>query len=126
MWLPNAIIGDVEDQVTVFYVTYGATRYWAENRDKGDPLVFSGWYWAKGPIEGGPFKSRSACYRDAWFRVVQRRSPPVLRGQLNKAEKVMQEREKAKTRSKAGTKTKTMTTKTSSTVVALRLAGQDA
>jgi hypothetical protein len=122
MWLPDAIIGDVEDRVTVFYVTYAATRYWAENRDKGEPLVFSGWYWAQGPVEGGPFKSRSACYRDAWFRVVQKRTPPVLRGQLNKAEKEMQQRVKTKTRAKA----KTKMTKTSSTVVALRVARQAA
>jgi hypothetical protein len=78
MWLPNAIISDVDDQVAVFYVSYATTRYWAEHREPGEPLVFSGWYWAKGIREGGPFKSRSACYRDAWFRVVQKRTPPVL------------------------------------------------
>lgn len=87
MWLPNAIIEDVEDAVAVFYVDYATTRIWAENRDKGEPLVFSGWYWAKGPREGGPFKSRSACYRDAWYRLVQRRTPPVLHAKAVEAER---------------------------------------
>ena len=90
MWLPNKIIEDVEDQVTVFYVDYATTRYWAETREKGEPLVFSGWYWAKGPREGGPFKSRSSCYRDAWFRVVQRRTPPILHADALKAEREIQ------------------------------------
>jgi hypothetical protein len=39
MWLPNAIIADVEDTVTVFYVNYQTTRYWAENRAPGEPLA---------------------------------------------------------------------------------------
>jgi hypothetical protein len=87
MWLPNAIIEDVKETVEVFYVSYATTRYWAENRAKGEPLVFSGWYWAKGPREGGPFKSQSACYRDAWFRICQKRTPPVLHQEALKAER---------------------------------------
>ena len=84
MWLPSAIITDVEDAVTVFYVDFTTARLWALRRDKGEPLVFCGWYWAKGPVEGGPFKTRSACYRDAWFRIVQRRTPPLLRRETNR------------------------------------------
>jgi hypothetical protein len=90
MWLPNALITDVEDAVTVFYVDYQTTRYWAEKREKGEPLVFSGWYWAKGPREGGPFKSRSACYRDAWFHVVRRVTPPLLHADALKFERTEQ------------------------------------
>lgn len=87
MWLPNKIIDDVTEAVTVFYVDYATTRFWAENRAKGEPLVFSGWYWAQGIREGGPFKSRSACYRDAWFRVVQKRTPPALRRDVLRLER---------------------------------------
>lgn len=90
MWLPNAIITDVEDTVTVFYVNYQTTRIWAESRAPGEPLVFSGWYWAKGPREAGPFKSRSACYRDAWFHIVQKRTPPRLHADTLKAERETQ------------------------------------
>ena len=87
MWLSHALIGEVEERVSVFYLSYATCRYWAEHRDKGEPLIFSGWYWAIGPREAGPFKSRSACYRDAWFRIVQRRTPPGLQGETAKAEK---------------------------------------
>lgn len=77
MWLPNALIKDVGDaDVRVFYVSYAATRRWAAGRDPGEPLVFSGWYWAIGARESGPFKSQSAAWRDAWYRVVRRRGPP--------------------------------------------------
>jgi hypothetical protein len=87
MWLPNALVSEVEDLVSVFYVNYATTRLWAEHREKGEPLVFSGWYWAKGPREGGPFKSRSACFRDAWYHMVQKRTPPVLHAEAIKAER---------------------------------------
>jgi hypothetical protein len=87
MWLPNSLIAEVEDTVKVFYVNYATTRLWAEHREKGEPLVFSGWYWAKGSVEAGPFKSQSACYRDAWFRMVVKRAPPVLQQETIKAER---------------------------------------
>jgi hypothetical protein len=93
MWLPNAIIKDVDDGVTVFYVNYATTRYWAEHRAKGEPLVFTGWYWAEGAREGGPFKSKSACYRDAWFRAVRHKQPPKLHADNLAAERELKARE---------------------------------
>ena len=79
MWLPNSLIKAVEDaDVKVFYVSYAATRLWAVERDKGEPLVFSGYYWAQGSRESGPFRSASAAYRDAWFRVTKHKAPPVI------------------------------------------------
>jgi hypothetical protein len=79
MWLPQALIKDVTDAgIKVFYVSYPATRRWAVERDKGQPLIFSGWYWGLGPREGGPFKSQSSAYRDAWFRVVRKHAPPAI------------------------------------------------
>jgi hypothetical protein len=92
VWLPQAIITDVTEKVEVFYVTYAATRHWAEHREKGEPLVFSGWYWAQGIREGGPFKSQSACYRDAWYRVVNKRTPPILHADAMQAEKDLQKK----------------------------------
>ena len=79
MWLSNALVKDVTDAgIKVFYVSYPATRLWARERDKGQPLIFSGWYWGLGPREGGPFKSQSSAFRDAWFRVVRKRAPPAI------------------------------------------------
>jgi hypothetical protein len=40
-------------------------------------LVFSGWYWSLGAREAGPFKSQSAAWRDAWYRLGRRRAPLV-------------------------------------------------
>lgn len=79
MWLANSLIKAVEDaDVKVFYVSFAATRTWAAERDKGEPLVFSGYYWGLGPRESGPFRSMSAAYRDAYFRVVRHKAPPAV------------------------------------------------
>lgn len=79
-WLPNSIFEDVEDaHVRVFYVSGRAAKLWAETRDKDEPRVFTGFYWAEGAREAGPFKTRSAAIRDAWYRVVAKRTPPNLR-----------------------------------------------
>lgn len=77
MWLPNHLLTDAkEGGVRVFYVSYAATRAWAVERPKGEPLVFSGWYWARGREECGPFKSQSAAWRDAWYRAIRKQTPP--------------------------------------------------
>jgi hypothetical protein len=78
MWLSKQIREDVTAEVRVFYVHWEAAKQWNEKRDKDEPRVFTGWYWAHRGDEGGPFKSMSACYRDAWFRAVQHRAPPRL------------------------------------------------
>lgn len=97
MWLSNEIINATSDAVQVFYVNYAVTRLWAERREKGEPLVFSGWYWANGTREGGPFKSQSACYRDAWFHVVRHLEPPALRADVVQLEKRINQRNKLTT-----------------------------
>lgn len=79
MWLSNSLVNAVEEaKIRVFYVSFQATRLWASERDKDEPLVFSGYYWALGPREAGPFRSMSAAYRDAYYRVVRRTAPPVV------------------------------------------------
>jgi hypothetical protein len=78
MWLPNKLVTEVEDQVRVFYVPWDTCRYWNASRKKGEPIIFSGWYYAHQGEEHGPFKSKSSCFRDAWFRVARKQAPPVL------------------------------------------------
>jgi hypothetical protein len=76
MWLSAALLDDVRAlDARVFYLSYAACRRWAENRDKGEPLVFSGWYWANDKREAGPFKSQSAAWRDAWYQLGRHRAP---------------------------------------------------
>lgn len=79
MWLPRMITDAVEAaKIRVFYVSFQATRLWAKEREKDEPLVFSGYYWTLGPREAGPFRSMSAAYRDAYFREVRRMAPPSV------------------------------------------------
>lgn len=92
MWLPRSVINDVHETVDeVFYVNYQTTKVFNESRTPGVPLVFSGWYWAKGPREGGPFKSQSAAYRDAWYRLCSRTKMPLVhetaRGEIRRQER---------------------------------------
>jgi hypothetical protein len=99
MWLPDKIVGEVKEHVRVFYVDWVMCRYWNESRTKGEPLIFSGWYWSRGAREGGPFKSQSACYRDAWFRAVHDEAPPTLTGRnTREQDEAERARREAKTR----------------------------
>jgi hypothetical protein len=76
VWLSDAVLNEVRAlEARVFYLSYAACRRWAENRDKGEPLVFSGWYWTLGKREAGPFKSRSAAWRDAWYQLGRHKAP---------------------------------------------------
>jgi hypothetical protein len=92
MWLPRSVINAVDAAVDeVFYVSYQTTRVFNESRAKGTPLVFSGWYWAKGRREGGPFKSQSSAYRDAWYALVAIARPPAIhteaKGEIKRQER---------------------------------------
>jgi hypothetical protein len=79
MWLADSLIKDVEDaRVKVFYLGRDKAKTWNSRRKSDEPVVFCGWYWAKGSKEGGPFKSESACYRDAHYVIVLKISPPTL------------------------------------------------
>lgn len=100
MWLPNSVISAVRETVDeVFYVSYETTRTFNQDRAPGTPLVFSGWYWAKGSREGGPFRSQSSAYRDAWYKLVAREKAPVL---YATAKVEIKKQERAKRRVKAG------------------------
>jgi hypothetical protein len=78
MWLPDKYVDDVREVARVFYLPWNVCRYWNADRGKGEPLVFSGWYWARKGTERGPFKSQSACLRDAWYHLVQNIAPPSV------------------------------------------------
>ena len=79
MWLPQKIIQAVTDTVDeVFYVSFQTAKVFNEGRERGTPMVFSGWYWARGTQEGGPFKSQSSAYRDAWYELISNARAPAL------------------------------------------------
>jgi hypothetical protein len=77
VWLSDALIKDVQDaNVRVFYLTREVAKAWNQNRKHGEPVVFTGFYWSKDSKEGGPFKSESSCYRDAYYIIVLKTRPP--------------------------------------------------
>jgi hypothetical protein len=80
MWLKRNVVEAVDNlHVHVFYVNWKAACQWnASRNDSNVPLVFTGWYWAKGLQEAGPFKSKSAAYRDVWYVLVVKRPGPRL------------------------------------------------
>jgi hypothetical protein len=106
MWLPNSLIEAVKDaDIKVFYVSFAATRLWAKGRDADEPIVFSGWYYARGPVEAGPFRSMSAAYRDAWYRMVERIAPPAVAERNETYEKQRNVETNKARRKRAGTRT---------------------
>jgi hypothetical protein len=90
MWLSKKIREAVTENVQVFYLNWTAARMWNQKRDKGEPMVFTGWYWAHRGREGGPFKSMSSAYRDAWYLIVEQREPPLLHKNFVKIESRLQ------------------------------------
>jgi hypothetical protein len=106
MWLPDALINDVKAlEARVFYLPYGAARRWAENRDPGEPLVFSGWYWARGGKEAGPFRSQSAAWRDCWYVLGRHHAPSITKHADDFAREMEREADKPRpTRRKRGTR----------------------
>jgi hypothetical protein len=112
MWLSNSLLDEARAlEVRVFYLSYAACRRWAEHRDKGEPLVFSGWYWTHGKREAGPFKSQSAAWRDAWYLLGRHRAP------LLTAHNEQFERERNAPRSKAVKRRKYKTATTHAAVL---------
>ncbi len=67
----------VDKVCRIAYVNGEITKYFnARRKDSSEPCILSGWFWVSGGREGGPFKSLSACYRDAYFRQVLKITPP--------------------------------------------------
>lgn len=85
MWLPDNIVADVERVARIFYVNKQDTKAWNEHRRDGELRLLTGWCWTSrngGHYRQG-FKTRTVCYRDAWYVLVQgTEAPPVSRPRL--------------------------------------------
>lgn len=46
-------------------------KFWNDRRKKGEPRFFGGWYWwdRNDTALNGPFRTQSACLRDAYTRL---------------------------------------------------------
>jgi len=70
-----------QDQgIEVFFISRAVTKWWNARRKRGanDIALLGGWYWSLGGEEHGPFRSQSAAWRDAYYRRVMRRTPPLV------------------------------------------------
>jgi len=77
--LKGSVLDETLAEVDVVYLGGSVKKWWNARRDKDDTPGFCGWYWSGGNMEGGPFMSRSAAVRDAWYKVVRRaKAPPSM------------------------------------------------
>lgn len=76
--LRAAVIEAVSHQVRIVFVGRETAKWWNQRRKVDDTVQFCGWYWVRGSEEAGPFRSRSACMRDAYYRFVLLREMPSV------------------------------------------------
>lgn len=74
--LRKSVVASTERHVRVVYLDRSTSKWWNQRRQVDDTAVFCGWYWIKGREEAGPYRSRSAAYRDAYYRFVLEREQP--------------------------------------------------
>jgi|SRR4051812_31368587 hypothetical protein len=86
--LRKSVVERTMKQVEIVYLSRDTAKWWNARRRPDDTATFCGWYWIHRREEMGPFKSRSACIRDAYYRLVlQRELPSVGQSQLHGAER---------------------------------------
>lgn len=86
--LRKSVVERTMEQVEVVYLSRDTAKWWNARRRADDTATFCGWYWIHRREEMGPFRSRSACIRDAYYRLVlQRELPSVGQSQLHGVEK---------------------------------------
>ena len=80
MWLPNAVITDVQKVARIYYIDAAHTKSWNEHRREGELRLLTGWCWTTkdGRTYGQGFKTQTVAYRDAWYRLVAHASVPSL------------------------------------------------
>lgn len=78
--LSNATVADTLAEVEVVYLDRGFSTWWNANKrhkENGDTAAMCGYFWVRGNDEAGPFRSRSAAIRDAYYRFVLQREAPM-------------------------------------------------
>ena len=90
MALKREIVTDTSRHVRLAYVDRWAAKAWNQTRQPYDTQAFCGWFWIThrrfagvegthaGKQEGGPFPTRSAAMRDAYYRFVRKTGTPAL------------------------------------------------
>jgi hypothetical protein len=79
MWLPNRIRDEVDEVATVRYINRVYCEDW--NQRRGDELrLLTGFVWESKDhrhYQQG-LKTKTAAYRDCWYRLVQKQTVPSL------------------------------------------------
>lgn len=76
--LRNMVIEEVGKRVHIVRVVRENAKWWNQQRKSDDTPVFCGFYWVRGNEEVGPFGTRSAAIRDAYYRFVLQREAPAV------------------------------------------------
>ncbi len=76
--LKKSVVTDTLEEVQVHYLDKIVSGRWNAGRGKDDTPAFCGWYWLRGVEEGGPFRTRSAALRDAYYQFVAQRPLPKV------------------------------------------------
>lgn len=68
--LKKDVITNTLAEVKIVYLNREVSKWWNANRSPEDTVVFCGWFWLRGSQESGPFRTRSAALRDAYYQHV--------------------------------------------------------
>lgn len=74
--LRDTVITDTLSAVKIVYLDRSTTQWWNAKRDADEPIAFCGWFWVRGQEEAGPFRTRSAAIRAAYYQHVLHRTQP--------------------------------------------------
>jgi len=85
MWFSQDIITGVDRVARIHYVDKATCRLWNERRSPDELRLLTGWCWTakSGRSYRQGFKTKSVCYRDAYYALVQQvEAPPLARPKL--------------------------------------------
>jgi len=80
MWLPNDIIAEVDRVARVIYIDKAQCKVWNDHRRDDELRLLTGWTWIarNGSAHGQGYKTRTVCYRECWYALVQQRATPAI------------------------------------------------
>lgn len=77
--LRTEVINRTARKVQITYIDRHVAKWWNARRKAAECATFTGWYWFKGRTdEAGPFKTKSAAIRDAYYTCVLGREVPQI------------------------------------------------
>lgn len=80
MWIVKEVITRVDQVAVVHYVDMQACKAWNDHKMPGDIRLLTGWTWTAkdGGLYQQGLKTKTQCYRDAYYRLILRTHAPAL------------------------------------------------